>query len=913
MAAMTAASSPFQLVLALGLLAVMTAACSQDDQTKDQRLARANDYFLAEQYEKAEPEYRNVLRASSAEGADPIGIGRLGIIYFEEGQLRKAFPLLKRATELQPDNLEVQLRLGLAYLSGQAYKEARETALQILEKQPGHQDALLLLVSTAVTPRDVEETVRLIESIRETDSDRPAYHLALGEIALRQNDPARAAAEFQAAQAFDPNSSAIHFAWGNLYWARKDLEKADQELKTASDLSPLHSFRRLHYVDFKLQIGTVAEAKTILEEIVAKAPDDLRPRVYLMKLACGERRNEDCATRIQSVLAQDATNYDALVSAGELDLAKNEPTKAVQEFEQLSKGYPRSAEVQYLLAVAYLRNSQDAKAVQDAVNSLILAVSLNPHFDEAALKLAELKIKSGQYAAAIDSLTKVIQERPQLRQAHLLLASAYLAQQNRDQAMAIYRGMQELFPQDPQPPFLIGMIQLGKGQQPDAREAFERSIEVSSDYLPALEKLVDLDITDKQYASALDRMQKQIDRNPKVAQLWAIRGKIYLAQRNFTAAETDLSMAIELDSALESAYIMLAGLYVGSNRQEQAIERLTAFTDKNKDVPALMQLATIHEQMKHYDIAGGVYERLLVVNPQFVPALNNLAYLYSERLGRPDAAYELAKRARLVLPEEPHIADTLGWILVKKGQYREALRLLQESASKLPDEPELQFHLGTALYMLGEEGPAGLALQKAAEVAKDFPGKDEARRRLSLLAIDVNRASPAARSELEVQLREMPSDPVALVRLAELQQRDGDVDQAVNTFERVVDDYPQFAAATRRFALLYGQRSADDRKAYDLLTNAHQAYPDDLELTKMLGILGYRRGSYPQSVDLLQKAAARLENDSDLLYYLGMAHYRLKQYAETKVALQQALRLNLSGKFADEASRALADCCQESK
>ena len=127
--AMTVASSPFQRVLALGLLAVMTAACSRDDQTKDQRLARANDYFLAEQYEKAEPEYRNALRADSAEGADPIGIGRLGIIYFEEGQPRKAFPLLKKATELQPDNLEVQLRLGLAYLSGQAYKEARDTAL----------------------------------------------------------------------------------------------------------------------------------------------------------------------------------------------------------------------------------------------------------------------------------------------------------------------------------------------------------------------------------------------------------------------------------------------------------------------------------------------------------------------------------------------------------------------------------------------------------------------------------------------------------------------------------------------------------------------------------------------------------------------------------------------------------------
>lgn len=910
MMAMTAASSPSQLALALSLLAVITAACSPNDQTKDQRLARANDYFLAEQYEKAEAEYRDVFHATEA---DPMVMGRLGIIYFEEGQLRKAFPLLKKATELQPDKLEVQQQLGLAYLSGRAYKEARETALQILERRPGDQDALLLLVSTAVAPKDIEETVRLIGRLREKDSDRPAYRLALGQIALQQDDLAGAEIEFDAAQAFDPNSVAIHFAWGNLYWARGDIKKADRELKTASDLSPLHSLRRLRYVDFKLQTGAVSEAKAILEEIAAKAPDYLHPRVYLMKLACRERRDEECVARIQSVLTQDTANYDANLARGELDLARNEPAKALQEFEQLSKSYPRSAQVQYLLAGAYLQNSQDARAVRDAVNSLVLAVSLDPHFDDAILKLAELKIRSGQYAAAIDSLARVIKERPQLRPAYLLLASAYLAQQKQDEVLAVYREMQELFPHDPQPPFLIGMNQLGKGQQSAAREAFKRSLEVSPDYLPAAEKLVDLDITDKQYASALDRMRKQIDRNPKVAQLWAIRGKIYLAQQNFTAAETDLSRAIELDSTLQGAYILLAGLYVASNRQEQAIERLTTFTDKNKDVPALMQLATIHEQLKHYELASRVYERLLAVNQKFVPALNNLAYLYSERLGRPDAAYELAKRARLVLPEEPHIADTLGWILVKKGQYREALRLLQESASKLPDEPELQYHLGTALYMLGEEGPAGIALQMAAEAAKDFPGKDQARRRLSLLAIDVNAASPAARSKLEVQLREMPDDPVALVRLAELQKRDGAVDQAVNTFEKVVDDYPQLAAASRELALLYGQRSPNDRKAHDVLTNALQAYPDDPELTKTLGILSYRRGTYPQSIDLLRKASAKLEGDSVLLYYLGMAHYRLKQYAETKIALQRALSFNLSGKLADEASRTLADCCQESK
>ena len=73
--------------------------------------------------------------------------------------------------------------------------------------------------------------------------------------------------------------------------------------------------------------------------------------------------------------------------------------------------------------------------------------------------------------------------------------------------------------------------------------------------------------------------------------------------------------------------------------------------------------------------------------------------------------------------------------MFKKGDYGNALRLLQESAGKLPDLPEIQFHVGMAHYMMGEEEPARLALQKAVDATADFPGKDEARQRLTLLAI----------------------------------------------------------------------------------------------------------------------------------------------------------------------------------
>ena len=226
---------------------------------------------------------------------------------------------------------------------------------------------------------------------------------------------------------------------------------------------------------------------------------------------------------------------------------------------------------------------ESRNAVESAESRLNEAVKLNPHFEQAILLLAELKIRKGIPAAAVDLLAPLTKERPQIAQAHYLLATAYLAQQKRDEALAVYRQMTELFPKDPQPPFLVGSILLGTRPAGGRAQGVR---EISRDFVRTIcrpiEKLVDLDIAEKQYAAALARVEKHIDKNPKLAQAWALRGKIYLAQRDFTHAEADLLKAIELDPNLEPAYLLLAQLYVASNRQEEAIAKLSAFVEKNK-------------------------------------------------------------------------------------------------------------------------------------------------------------------------------------------------------------------------------------------------------------------------------------------------------------------------------------------
>ena len=126
----------------------------------------------------------------------------------------------------------------------------------------------------------------------------------------------------------------------------------------------------------------------------------------------------------------------------------------------------------------------------------------------------------------------------------------------------------------------------------------------------------------------------------------------------------------------------------------------------------------------------------------------------------------------------------------------------------------------------------------------------------------------------------------------------------------MVADNPLYAPATRQLALLYGQRSTNDPKAYELVQKARQSYPDDAGIAKTLGILTYRRELYPRAAELLKEAAAKRKDDPELLYYLGSAHQQLKQWSECKDTLQRALSLNLSSGLADKAKQALADCSE---
>jgi tetratricopeptide (TPR) repeat protein len=505
-------------------------------------------------------------------------------------------------------------------------------------------------------------------------------------------------------------------------------------------------------------------------------------------------------------------------------------------------------------------------------------------------------------------------------EAQLLLANAYMVQQSPDQALAVYNRVESLYPKNPQIPFLAGMVLVQQKRPAEARKAFEQALQLAPHSTIAVEELVNLDIGDNQFTAALDRIKKateltDISRNLLLAKVHIARAN-YLAakeakngvpapklnipvvQDDVHQAETALLKDVELDPNLAAPYLLLSQLYVAAGKEQEALDRLNGLVSKTNNVAAYMQIGMIYDAMKKYPEARDAYNKVIAASPDFSPALNNLSYLYSEHLGDLDKAYELAEKCRQLSPQDPALADTLGWILYKKGEYTRALPLVVDSATRLPNQPEIQLHLGLIQYMLGDEKAARAALQQAANSPGDFVGKEEAASHLVMLDINAKTADAKTQADLEKKLQAQPNDPVIADRLAGIYEREGSLEKSAKMYEQTLKLNPQNAQLMDRLARIYLNLN-DSEKAMDMARQAHKLAPNDAAISATLGRLVFQSGDYNWAASLLQEAAPQLPNRPDVQYDLAWSYYSMGRVSEAEKTMQNAAPALTAGRVED--------------
>jgi tetratricopeptide (TPR) repeat protein len=410
---------PSVLLIALALLA---GACSPEAK-KARVLESADQHYTAGDFDRAEVEYLNVLRLEPQNGR---AIGRLGLIYTEQGRATRAIAYLMRGHELLPNDLDVRLRLGQLYFATGKISDARAEAEFILNRRPTDPDAPSLLIATLSKPEEAPALRQRLLNLPAPAPGSAPVLTALASLELRLGRTEEAEVLLQRAMLADASFGSLYSLQAAVQIAKKNLPAADEAFKQAAALSPPRSPRRIQYAQFKIRLGELAAGIKLLEEITQKNPDYVPAWVALAEIHLAQNKTKETETFINRALARDPQNLEAMILQGRLYNQKGEFEKARGVFEKLVASYPRLPLIHQELGRTYA-NVGD---INKAINSLNQSLALAPNSPEAALLLARLNSRKGDHNTAIALLRKTLEQQPGLAQAQFLLAEAYRNQGN---------------------------------------------------------------------------------------------------------------------------------------------------------------------------------------------------------------------------------------------------------------------------------------------------------------------------------------------------------------------------------------------------------------------------------------------------------------------------------------------------
>jgi tetratricopeptide (TPR) repeat protein len=496
-----------------------------------------------------------------------------------------------------------------------------------------------------------------------TDADA---HVVLAEIALQRGDALAAATEYLGATRASP-----------------DVALAEQATKVA----------------FENDQETIAAdaAKRWLE----LDPSSVAAHRYLAVTALRLYQLQDSIKSFEPVLA----SYTS-PSEGFMDLANTLSTEdnaygVLQVTKGLASSHSRLAEAQYAVGAAALR-TYDYKLAAEAARK---AVTLNPKLEEAERLLARALVVKGD----TDEGLKIAKARVQ-------------ANDDTDARLELV------------------LLLSAAGFESEARAELTKLLDVPDGRAEALRSLGALDLSEGKLDDATQRFNDLLSTGHYVGLAFYSLGNIQERRRDQLRAiryYTRVSAGpLAADAQLRAARLLLA-----TGARDQAIELLDSYVDEHPedyvqvtigrsrlmadegDASSALELieqaaarypdnqalqyarSQMLERVDRVDEAVTELRGLVKQRPGDPVAMNALGYTLADHSLELREARSLITKSLDMTPDSPAIQDSMGWVLYRQTQYKDAMKWLTRAYADDKDA-EIAAHLGETLWALGQQTQA---------------------------------------------------------------------------------------------------------------------------------------------------------------------------------------------------------------
>ncbi len=488
------------------------------------------------------------------------------------------------------------------------------------------------------------------------------------------------------------------------------------------------------------QRGSTEEAKKYLLKYAAKEPGNDVVNYYLSNIYLREGDYSNALIYIQKAYSTDPGNYWYMVQLARLYTATKEYGMAADIYDKIRSTYPQKTTLYDDLIDLYVQQKEYTKAA-----SVIDEIEKIEGKSEASvLTRYNILVYEGKSDLAKDLITEYNSDSPTPRTS-TILGDIYLNQRSDSLAYIQYTNALKADPSYNPARFGISEYYRIKGDfaqyfeninpfladsnmNPDMKISYLKEILRNSQFVQAFIKQLDTMMLNTynahkadtsivyEYTSylyqtgfreeALKVLKDNLDRYPDDKGA----NRQYLALLYYEERWDDLlteSEAIIKKFPEVTDFMELKGIALVKKEQiKEAIEVYKRILQIVKGKPSAMVnpmaiLGDLYYQMKDKKSSFAYYEKVLKIEPNNVPTLNNYAYYLSLEDKSLQRAYEMSKITVDKEPDNPTYLDTFAWILFKMGKYLEAKAIFKhamlyggkESAAILDHYAETLFKL----------------------------------------------------------------------------------------------------------------------------------------------------------------------------------------------------------------------------
>jgi len=318
----------------------------------------------------------------------------------------------------------------------------------------------------------------------------------------------------------------------------------------------------LNQADEALAKEDFPAAIAALEKYSAGRPEEAYGFFQLAYAHTGAKHWDLARTAYARAISLDPKMGAAYLNLGLIVLDTGAPKDAIEPLRKAAELLPERAQVKYLLGTALERDGQTEPALA-SYRAAIAQDGKDPTFH---LALGRALLNAGKAGPAQTSFKAALALRPDVAGARLGLAQCLLAQEKWEPAAAELENYLRSVPEDTASRLQRAHALLQMDAAEPALAELDRA-DTSSAPSPASQRMrVEALLILKRFDDAAILLPKVIALAPEDAELHAKLGRLYLGQRNFTAAEQSLVAALRLQpQMLEAMRDLASTYYLGEN------------------------------------------------------------------------------------------------------------------------------------------------------------------------------------------------------------------------------------------------------------------------------------------------------------------------------------------------------------